>query len=308
VLIILIQQQPWSIIQRKLGMKPGLPNLTQQQVHDLLESTGPYIFPFSISVFCPDEMQAGFNPDLVCSGVLATSFGYFGILTAGHCAELIFKVENVALPVSDQVHHFYTKTATMEHVPIEEIQSHGPDLSFIIFREQKVIDEILRSGHRFYDLDNQDMSLLAFPLVTTHWCICGSAFESLDPSTFVHDGEPHKLYLSSLNAMRGKLLLIENRGNYDYISLELLGPKAGYPSDYTGCSGGGIWYHKFNSSDGVNYTVHPILAGITTWQYKQKDDKFQSRKIEGHYARSIYTRVRLALRQKREKEPITGAG
>ena len=85
---------------------------------------------------------------------------------------------------------------------------------------------------------------------------------------------------------------------HDYVLLKLPNGTDGFPKDFRGVSGGGIWYFKFNTQNAIDYTVEPILAGIAI---SQMDDLLnpENQIIKGHFTRSIYCRVRDLLAQKR---------
>ena len=66
--------------------KVTIPALTEQQTRNLLEGSADFIFPHTAIIVRLDTT--------ICSGVFAKSFECHGILTAGHCAELILKQAN----------------------------------------------------------------------------------------------------------------------------------------------------------------------------------------------------------------------
>ena len=205
--------------------------------------------------------------------------------------------ERVAFTVSELAHQLWVDCKLLDHVPIERVDENGPDLSFLIIKDVKLIELLERQKKSFYDLDGQDVGLLQQSLVTTYWCICGSPREKLEQKYALINNEVHMLNTTPCVGMQSRLIKIESRGEYDYVHLELLAEIEDYPVDYTGVSGSGIWYQRFVTSDDINYKVEPILAGIVVWQQKRKGN---SRTIEGHCYQSIYWHVRKALKEKRE--------
>jgi hypothetical protein len=275
--------------------KVTLPKLTELQTRELLKGSADLIYPHTAIIVRLDTT--------ICSGVFAKSFGYHGILTAGHCAELIMEKERVAFAVSDLPHQLWLDCKSLDHVPIEQINDNGPDLSFLIIKDVELIEQLERQNKPFYDLDGEDVGLLQQSLVTTHWCICGSPLEKLEQKYGMINNEVHVLNTTPCTCMQSRLIKIESRGEYDYIHLELLADKEDYPTDYTGVSGSGIWYQRFVTSDDINYKVEPILAGIVAWQHKRKGN---SRMIEGHCYHSIYWHVRKALKERRQLPANSG--
>jgi hypothetical protein len=275
----------------KLGVqaKVTIPALTEQQTRKLLEGSADFIYPHTAIIVRLDTT--------ICSGVFAKSSDYHGILTAGHCAELIMEKERVAFTVSELAHHLWVNCESLDHAPIEQVNDNGPDLSFLIIKDVKLIELLKRQNKSFYDLDGQDVGLLQQSLVTTHWCICGSPREKLEQKFGMINNEVHVLNTTPCVGMQSRLKKIEFRGEYDYVDLELLAKIEGYPVDYTGASGSGIWYQRFVTADGINYKVEPILAGIVAWQEPRKNN---SRIISGHCYHSIYWHVRKTLKERRQ--------
>jgi hypothetical protein len=265
-----------------------IPKLTPAQTFELFKSSGDLIYPRTAIIVRLDTT--------VCSGIYAKSFGYYGILTAGHCAELIFQEPRVAFAVSQRVHHLWVDCDSLEHVPIEQVQDNGPDLSFLIFKDPKLIELLESLNVHFYDLDAQDVGILQQPLLTTHWCVCGSPREKLEQKFASINNSLHVLNTTPCVGMQSRLIKIDFDGKYDYVHLELLAKIEEYPVDYTGVSGSGIWYQRFVTSNGNDYRVEPILAGVVAWQLPCKNN---SRTIIGHFYRSIYWHVREALKEKR---------
>jgi len=282
-------------------MEVKIPSIPKVQTMKLLEGSADLIYPHTAILVRLDTT--------ICSGVFVKSFGYYGILTAGHCAKLIFEKERVAFAISEKVHQLWVMCKSLEHVPIAEVKEKGPDLSFILIKDVDLIRLIETHNHSFYDLDAQakDVSTLEGPVITLHWCICGCSSEKLEQKYATINNEVHVLNTTPCAGMQGRLIKIKRikkQQDYDYVYLELLAGFEGYPTEYEGNSGSGIWYQRFDTSDDINYTVKPILAGIVVWQEKKiKIDwksKIKSRKISGHYFHSIYYHVRKALKDKKE--------
>ena len=265
------------------------PHLTHAETAKLMKAQADLIFSHSTIIFWPGGLG---------SAVLASSHGYHGLLTAGHCAQAVISSPHIALAASQQIHQFYIDCSELEQIPIEQVKDDGPDLSFIIFKDQSAVSEMVRAGKRFYDLDTANLSLLNLPVVKGHYCICGSPYEKLRNNTFVLNNRSQDLVETPLLAMMCNLSKIYDKGTYDYCDLTLFGTQSSYPDDYTGCSGSGIWYNRFTTTDGANYTVQPILAGIVAWQMRRSKHKPELRTIRGHYARSIYKDVRHLLKLK----------
>jgi len=156
-----------------------------------------------------------------------------------------------------------------------------------------LIETIKSAVKVFYNLDIQNGKLLQEPCINVHWCICGSRRERLVNETFILNNEEKKLKIITCAGVQCRLIKANFRNEYEYVYLEAITARDGFPDDYTGFSGGGIWYQRFITDDDINYRVEPILAGVVVWQRNQKGLRI----IEGHFSSSIYYNVRKALHE-----------
>jgi hypothetical protein len=234
----------------------------------------------------------------LCSGVYVKTSGYHGILTAGHCAKLVLEQERVNLTISPLIHHLWVERNMFDHVPMDEIKPDGPDLSFLIIQNNNVIDLIRRQKLIFYDLDNQNADIFRGDLLRFNWFVVGSPHEKLSVNTILLNNEPNRLISAEAVGLQGNLVEFTNDGKYDYVSLDLTCDTEGFPKSYIGVSGGGIWYLRFVTTDYINYTIAPILAGIAAWQSCVQNEP-NRKLIKGHGFNSIYGRVRHVLAEKR---------
>ncbi|HTB85882.1 MAG TPA: hypothetical protein VK742_19720 [Candidatus Sulfotelmatobacter sp.] len=100
------------------------------------------------------------------------------------------------------------------------------------------------------------------------------------------NGEVHMMNFTTSLAFQVGLLDTKDNQGYDYIRLKTYANHEGYPFDYTGTSGGGIWYQMVVTTDYINYKIVPILAGIVCWQTVNVKDKIRT--LSGHYINSIF--------------------
>jgi hypothetical protein len=273
-----------------------MPNLPKDKYSDLLASSDGIIHKHTATMVLIDTT--------LCSGVYTKSSGYCGILTAGHCVELLFQYPKFGLMVANHIHQLWVEQEAVEHVAVEMVQTHGPDLSFLIIRNPALVKLIEDQGFTFYDLDHQHLKLFRGQLLTANWCVVGSPHEKLKEVEVLIDNQQHRLLESNAVGMQAFLQEIETRGKYDYVTLEIPCGLEEYPKEYIGVSGGGIWYQPFATTDDINYRLEPILAGITAWQHRPRmklfpsGDSLPSRNVEGHCYRSIYEMVRKLLAAK----------
>jgi hypothetical protein len=268
----------------------GLPNLTYAQIQQHFEKSAGYIHRHTVTMCRKDTT--------ICSGVYVKTSGYHGILTAGHCAKLVLDEERLNLAVSEQTHHCWVERNVFAHVPFDEIRRDGPDMSFLIIQDKDLIDLIQRQNFNFYDLDNQNVDILRGDLVRFSWFVVGSPREKLIRNDVLINDLPHRFISMEAAGMQGNLVEFTSDGKYDYVWLDLLCDTERFPKSYVGVSGGGIWYLHFVTKDHINYTIEPILAGITAWQVPVQNEPNRMM-IKGHAYNSIYGRVRQVLAEKR---------
>ena len=132
------------------GKKSGIPPIPHTEIERLLAKSAPTIQRHAAIIHI--------EGDFIYSGVYAKSFGYEGILTAGHCASDFMAAKHIALSVSELIHQLWVEPNAFEHVPIaydetEGYTSSGPDLSFVVIRDEHLLRTIKNQNLAFYDLD-----------------------------------------------------------------------------------------------------------------------------------------------------------
>jgi hypothetical protein len=288
----------------RMGSKKGIPPIPPEEIGRLLESSAPTIHRHGAIIHLEN--------DSVFSGVYAKSFGYEGILTAGHCASDFLAAKRVALPVSELMHQLWVETNAFEHVPIgyDETEGYtpdGPDLSFVIIRDEKLLRTIKRQNYEFYDLDHHRARVREVFTTDMHnlnWSVAGNPGEKVKVTKQVVNGQWHKFVDTTAALIQGNLAGYELRGDFDYVMLLLGSGFEEFPASYKGVNGGGIWYQQFVATDGKTYKVEPMLAGVACWQGERTVKKdYKVRTVTGHGWVSIYGHVRRALAEKRASEP-----
>lgn len=238
--------------------------------------------------------------EISASGVFVNTCGYEGILTAHHVAKPLLEEESFGLCISQAEHLFIVRSQYCEHVPIgfkQNYDDEGPDLSFIIIKDPKALATIKRLKS-FCHLDNRDLNYFNEPIERMLWCISGSPYESAKflppPST----GGRLKQFSSFIGEATFKSH--EQKGSFDYVSLIVPNGKQGYPRNYQGVSGGGVWIVPFTAEDDERKetlrTEIPILAGIAFYQ-EEVDE--HNKCLVCHGFNSVYRNFRETLRNRR---------
>ena len=277
-----------------MGPKKGIPPIPPEEIERLLVSSAPMIRRHAAIIHL--------ESDFIYSGVYAKSFGCEGILTAGHCASAFLAAKHIALCVSDAKHQLWVESKAFEHVPIgydetEGYTSNGPDLSFVIIRDETLLGVIRSQNLEFYDLDNHKAKeVFGNPFDTINWAVEGNPGEKIELKKELVSGKVQTTTVTTDALIQGNFAGFEVRDHFDYVTILVGSGFEEFPASYTGVSGGGIWYQRFVTSDGKTYQVEPILAGIACWQSKRILKKgYKVREITGHGFASIYGHVRKAL-------------
>jgi hypothetical protein len=241
------------------------------------------------------------DQDLAGSGVLVSVGPKTGILTALHVAESAIghRKTPIGLNIAQHDHQFFVASELIQPIvigrpPLNKFTDQGPDLCFLAILDVNILS-IIRSRKSIYRLDGRSFDKYReLPLEQMPWWVAGS------PDEFSkHYGKrgtaSHVLGVSHFHA-EGTFTSIEERGQFDFVSLDLNAGNHGFPSKYGGVSGGGIWMAPFTMNPDVGKTSigyePPFLAGIAFYEGELRDGH---RRLTGHGPKSIYDRVAEAV-------------
>ena len=219
--------------------------------------------------------------------------------------------DHIALSVSEAKHQLWVEPKAFEHVRIgyDEIEGYplsGPDLSFVIIRDESLLRIIKNQDLEFYDLDHHRTrveEVFTADMDYINWSVEGNPGEKIEVKNELVDGKEQTMTVTTAALVQGNLEGYELRDQFDYVTILLGSGFEEFPASYKGVSGGGIWYQRFVTRNGKTYDVEPILAGIACWQGHRTVKKgYKVRAITGHGWVSIYGHVRKALAEKRASE------
>ena len=237
------------------------------------------------------------------SGTLVTTHGHSGVLTAFHVAEeLKNRGEKFGMIISEEIRQYLWEMDWVEIVPVGTPSDPmrpdlGPDLAFIRLLEPQKLGT-LRSKKSFYRLDGRSFDTWEkYPLKEMSWWIAGSPAEfstsAGEPNTAQHILSASHFLAEA--AFQSKT----DRGQFDFVDLEVFAGAESFPADYGGVSGGGIWLVplRFERDEDPSTIVREpsFLTGTAFYQGPEDDQK---RNIVGHGPTSLYTVVPSALAQR----------
>jgi len=274
-----------------------VPRLSNQELFELLKGSAPFIHRHSAVIIV--------EGDRTFSGVYAKFHGYYGILTAGHCAKDFMSGERFGLVVSESMHQFWADPASFEHITIGDDENgdyslDGPDLSFALIKDHRLLAALFAKDIKFYEILFDNVNRIDFRNIDTRsWCVSGNPKENVAVSFGLLNGNAAKMVNTTAAVIQGFFQNYEEKGGHDYISLSIGSAFEEFPVDYDGVSGGGIWYQKLVLFEKKTLAIEPVLAGITCWQSAPTDQQgWTIRRITGHCITSVYGHMRRLLREK----------
>jgi len=222
------------------------------------------------------------------SGTLVSVGRRFGILTAHHVVKLLKHTDGkFMICLGDTPVSLTIQKSQYHHVIVGEHDSKfdhlGPDLSFI-----QIVDPALLSGLKgkksFHPLEENVLS----PYDEEHlkqmvWIASGAPHELTEKS--VLRGRPLTAY--ALSHMAVQYHSTRQRKGFDYIRLKTTHGADGYPKEYGGVSGGGIWLLGLSEE---NKEPQAILQGVVFYHYRPSTKSTESYLV-AHGTNSIYKKL-----------------
>lgn len=173
--------------------------LPPNQIQQLVENSISFIGRYSAIMIL--------SPDVVYSGTFVNCFGYVGILTAGHCASALMEssefylvIRKQTLIIWESMHRLEVQPKQLFHLRIGHNEAEGyalsePDLSFLIIKDRRILNELIANSWFSYDMSKLkigDTGLVEGRFSRNNWMIVGNAAEDTKTRTFVMNGHPEK--------------------------------------------------------------------------------------------------------------------
>jgi len=243
-----------------------------------------------------------FEDGRIGSGTFVNTCGMDGISTAWHVGQHLLKFPEFGLCVADYPHGLWISSELVEHViigavPKDSVPENGPDLSFLIIRDAGLLAK-LRTEKSFYPLDSAPRPPFHPLLNPRIWGVAGSPYESLKRLQENYHGGPLTKLTNFVGTGCFPFQTIQE-GDFDYLKLTMPSGEYGFPDDYDGMSGGGIWLMpmEIDPSGDPRTIGHrpPVLAGI---EFSQSGWKNGERILTGHGLDSILGPLRETLKRR----------
>jgi hypothetical protein len=231
------------------------------------------------------------------SATLVTVDGHSGFLTAAHVVDDWFasKTDRIAVVCAPHLHQLMLPKQYIDvtrHEPSKDPSS-GPDLAFVRINDTKCIAE-LKARKSFYPLlesYHPEIFEEIQPRLAALCFVAGAPAERAAEEG-IRRTKPH--ILKSVHFF-GRAQVIEefSSNGFDYLKLAMLAGQSGFPSDYRGVSGGGVWHVALGIDPEVGTSSFEIarleLIGVA---FCQSDLVNDSRTIFAHGIKSVYSAIR----------------
>jgi hypothetical protein len=237
------------------------------------------------------------NVALTASGTLIQTGGTHYILTAGHVVAALFEhsCDALGFNISHHTHAFKVQMAALRtsYRWNKSAQGIGPDIGLILLPSELLGEFTARKN--FWNIDlNKNEAINRKYSDEFLWAACGAPFQM---TNIEENGRGHKRTLSQHMGpwLADKIRRFET-GDFDYIDMVFEGtPDPGWPNDFRGLSGGGLWYIilKRNADKSIGLQ-HLLLSGLAFYQMQQDP---QLSLIRCHAEKSIYIKIHDLIRE-----------
>lgn len=252
-------------------------------LHQATRALVDYLVSFGV-----DDRSSG-------SATLVTADGRPGLLTAAHVIDDLMKAadEHVAVVCAEHPHQLLLnkRHLIIRRYGPSEGDFPGPDLAFINLHESKCL-EALKAKKSFYPLpSSQDLVFDRIQPRGSALCFIAGAPEEMSREEGVRRTGSHILTKKHFLG-RGQVCEEFVTDGFDYLKLGTLVGQYGFPANYEGVSGGGIWHIPLCVDPDVGLSSitfsRPELVGVAFYQSGLLG---QSRTILGHGAKRLYSLI-----------------
>jgi hypothetical protein len=234
------------------------------------------------------------------SATLVTIDSRYGFLTAAHVVDHLYesRSESIAIICCDRLHRLLIGKNHLVATRIGPTNgSAGPDLAFLEILDTKALGAI-KAVKSFYPFTNPTAPQWETlePKRATVCFIAGAPAEQ-SSETGTRMTESHILF-TTLFCGRAQLSRIYAKDGFEYLVFGSVAGEDGFPQNFGGISGGGIWHVLFaiDPEKGPSSLTHlrSELIGIAFWQDELCGN---TRQITGHAYKSAYNELHRRLMQ-----------
>ena len=224
---------------------------------------------------------------LLGSGVLVKVGDVCAILTADHVLDILPQSGRLGLILSDTAEQTTIEVSGINYLSISrgEDEERGPDIGAVLLSHP--VAAALEARKTFYNLNRLEKRMLSNPPddQVGIWAVQGFVEQLTvlepNPSPF------ERLKAFCQFGVFGGVKEYVSIGDHDYYTFPLYeSPSDDIPSNFGGCSGGGLWHVILKETEEGELAVGEILLqGLTYFQYPPHQG---SSALRCHGPRSIY--------------------
>jgi len=230
------------------------------------------------------------------SATLVTIDGNCGFLTAAHVVDDWSEsaANCIAVVCAPHVHQLMLPT---QHIDVTRYGPSrdpflGPDLAFVRINDTRCLGA-LRARKSFYPLSSSYHPEIFEQVEPRPCAICFVAGAPAEMAREEGVRRTRSHLLTSIHFFgRAQVAQEFSSNGFAYLKLDMLAGRSGFPSDYRGVSGGGVWHIPLalDSEAGISSlrTERPELIGVA---FCQSDLADGSRTIYAHGITSVYSAI-----------------
>jgi hypothetical protein len=222
--------------------------------------------------------------------------GKEGFLTAAHVVDDILATKRPKIPIicAMHLHQLLLDKAhvnIVRHGPPKKRGFPGPDLAFVEICDPVVLGQ-LKKKKSFYPINASFVPL--FEQINPKpaaLCFVGGAPDEKSKTSGVRGTSSHVLTKTHFVGRTQFVKAISKKG-FEYLKFSAFAGKHGFPSNYEGVSGGGLWHIPLEIDPDVGASslrvLKPELIGVVFYQYSLNAD---SRQLLAHSYRSFWSAI-----------------
>jgi hypothetical protein len=218
------------------------------------------------------------------------------ILTANHVLSVLPRSGRLGFVLSDKAEKTTVDVSEIEYLSIDQGNEpeSGPDIGAVLLSPS--IASSLEARKTYYSLDLRKERMLSSPPDDREglWVAHGFVEEMtvLDPEPLRYDRVKGFCQFSAIGGVDSYI----SNGDHDYYKFPLIEPASQcIPSNFGGCSGGGLWHVLLTKTQGGELALNEaLLQGLVYFQQPPHDG---SSALRCHGPRSIYGVAYSAIEQ-----------
>ena len=263
----------------------------------LIRSCTESLWHFTVGFVRVERSERGVDAILLGSGVLVKMGDVSAILTADHVLDVLPRSGRLGLILSEKSERTTIDFSEIKYLSIDrgDDSGRGPDIGAVLLSHD--VASVLEARKLFYNLDLRKERILSSPPDDREgiWVAQGFVEEKtvLDPNPSPYERVKGFCQFGAFGGVGDYV----SSGDHDYYTFPLdRPPSEDIPSNFGGCSGGGLWHVLLKETEGGELAVDQLLLqGLIFFQQEPHEG---SSALRCHGSRSIYCVAYSAIGQR----------